>query len=108
MVVPEPCASERVLIKPSLSKYGFFVTDGIHTTVCTQWANIPVIIMTSDEEADTSDTVLALGADDCLKKPLGDGLLKCVILVLCLLKELILQVVVTMVECGLPDEIRVL
>ena len=32
--------------------------------------------MTSDDEADTTDTMLSLGADDCLKKPLGEGLLK--------------------------------
>ncbi len=41
-----------------------------------QWTTIPVIIMTSDDEVDTTDNMLALGADDCLKKPLGDGLLK--------------------------------
>lgn len=41
-----------------------------------QWASIPVIIMTSDDEEDTSENMLSLGADDCLKKPLGEGLLK--------------------------------
>jgi hypothetical protein len=41
-----------------------------------QWANIPVLIMTSDDDTDTADAMLSLGADDCLKKPLGEGLLK--------------------------------
>lgn len=32
--------------------------------------------MTSDDDTDTADAMLSLGADDCLKKPLGEGLLK--------------------------------
>jgi hypothetical protein len=35
-----------------------------------------VIIMTSDAEVYTADEMLALGADDCLRKPLTDGVLK--------------------------------
>ncbi len=41
-----------------------------------QWRDIPVIVLTSNEEEETGGEMLVLGAEDCLRKPLTDAVLR--------------------------------
>ncbi len=40
-----------------------------------QWRDIPVIVLTSNEEEDVGSEMLVLGAEDTLRKPMSDATL---------------------------------